>query len=221
MFQKEMNDQLEDIFQQINDEISTLHVYIQLYKQIYGSKGLIEVVNESAKFFFAMNQYIFIDNIILSVARLLDPAESGNFENLSLWQLLKQVKDDENSEDDLIDRLTELLKKIQKFIASFKKHRNKRIAHLDLQRGQIKSADSLPGISEDNLDTIIRHLDKFMNEINYYYRATECDYEIVLPRQSDGSALIHQLIKGKAYQQLEDDGKIEKNYWINVYPDLP
>ena len=182
---------------------------------------MVKVVNESAKFFFAKTQYVFVDNIILSIARLLDPAISGSFKNLSLEQLLNQLKNDENSGEDLIKRLEVLLQKIQNLIEAFKVHRNKRIAHLDLEINKNESAGSLPEISEDNMYEIIRHLDQFMNEINYHYNATEVDYKIMLPKDSDGRALIHQLIKGKAYDQLENDGKIEKNYWMNIYSDLP
>lgn len=216
-----MNDQLEEIFQKINHQVSTLHVYRQLYDQIYGSESTIDVVNNSAKVFFAMNQSIFIDSIILSVSRLLDPATSGAFENLSLHQLMNQVKKDENSADDLIDRLDKLLESIHKHIESFKKHRNKRIAHLDRDTIQNAAAEPLPEISEKNLDKVIEYMDKFMNEILLYYNRSHRDYYIILPRRSDGKALINRLIKAQAYTRLEEDGKIEKNYWMKIHSDLP
>lgn len=216
-----MSDSLEEIFKKISRDVSTIHVYLQLYEQVYGSKDVIKVVNDSAKYFFARTQYVFIDNIILSISRLLDPAKMGGFENLSLEQLLIQVKNDENSSGDLTDRLEAILQNLEHLIATFEKHRNKRIAHIDLEINQSDSDSSLPEISEDNLYEIVSHLDHFMNEINYYYNSANKDYNIVLPKESDGKALIYQLIKGKAYQKLEDDGKIEKNYWLNVYPSLP
>lgn len=219
MEKHKMDNQAKEVYQKIYRKVLILHNYLQLYKQVYGSKESIEVINDSANSFFAMNQSIFVDNLILSIVRLLDPAQMGGYENLSLSKLIELIEDENNSSECLTNCLKKLLEAIQNIVKPLNTHRNKGIAHFDLKVIKNGTA-SLPDF-EDNLYEAVDYLDRFMNEISLYYKSKQTDFEIMQIAGTDGEALINQLIKGKAYQRLEDEGKVENGYWENIYSDLP
>lgn len=187
------------VYKEIQKEVLTLHIKWNIYRQLYAhSEERINVLNKCAPLFFALMQDILWDNVLLSINRLSDPPESRRGNNLSIAQLHKRVKKS-------IDENTSI--KICRILSSFKNisnnnfvpHRNKRIAHFDLNLSISEKVHSLPEISREKIETALYLIREYLNTIENYFDLGEVLYKDVIVND-DAEDLIDILEKGLGYQ---------------------
>lgn len=119
---------LGEVYFQLREDILWLNVFWNRFIELYGSvPARIEVMNDAAPEFFFIVQQSLANEVILRIARLVDPVKQGQFENLSVGQLKDNALDDANK-----SKLSGLVDEAIKKSSFAVKHRHKRLAHRDI-----------------------------------------------------------------------------------------
>lgn len=121
-----------------------------------------------------MHQQVSSDDILLGLSRLLDPSSQGSYKKISLERLRDCVAAIGN---------TTLVADFDKAFASFEQHknaiaeshRNKRLAHNDLQT--ILGENILPPIVVKQIEETLSALREAMNIVQLYLENTATGYE--------------------------------------------
>lgn len=83
----------EKILKQLKVDIILAKHEFNIYKQLFSkNEKTIELLEKVASNFFRDIQEILWDRILLNLAKLTDPAESGRYKNLSLERLKTLVE---------------------------------------------------------------------------------------------------------------------------------
>jgi hypothetical protein len=205
-----MNDDSKEIFNLLKSEVTRLHYYWIVYRQILGaSENRIHIVNKTTPSFFILYQDLMIEYITLELSKLTDPINFGKNKNLSFYYLLEQIKDAVATEFN--DRLIAILNKLKSSTELFRKRRNKIVAHNDVN--YVFQKDTF-GISRQNVEEALKDVREFMNEIELHYFNNQTLYEeFITNPASDGIALLIRLSKSLAYDELVKQQKISRDLW--------
>ena len=217
----DMPESIKEIFDELKNEITSLHARWKIYRQLYGhSPDRIPLLNRCAPTFFFFIHGVLIDELQLSIGKLTDPARTGKNENLSLKKLHEQVKElgDEKLSSKLNDILVDLCgdhkpNKPGKCEA-IRTRRHKRIAHFDLITSIQPGTDPLPGVSRQMIEDVLASLRKYMNTIEGYYCQSEYRYHDPIIGPYDAEALVALLEYGLKFKHLEIES-VKKRYGLN------
>jgi hypothetical protein len=202
---------ISEVFEELKTEITWLHGRWIIYRQLFGhSEKRIDLLNECASTFFYIIQDMLLDAVQVSLSKMTDPAQTGNFENLSIDQLQQRVET--HGDPQLATSLRKLRDKLHDKCQPFRMWRNKRLAHLDLTTAMQSSSNPLPGISRQMIEDSLGILREYMNTIERYYSKSETGYEHFI-MSSDGDFLISVLKYGLRYEELLKDRKISFEDW--------
>jgi len=186
------------------NEVTQIAFKRKLIKDVYSEKG-IEIINQTHSNWFARVQRILIDDLILSVMRLLDPDSTGKYENFSLNYITKNAGDciDQSHHEEisqLIDDADEVIKRI-------KDHRDKRIAHADLRTAQCPM--QLPSINFQDIECVIFMLQRIANMYSMHLNNGPIEFEDMIDHRS-GKLVISCLELGiSAYSLINLVNKIK------------
>lgn len=201
---KAMPPAVNDLFEALKSEVVWLHARWILYRQLYGTNPeRIELLNSTASYFFAQLEWVLLDDILLGLSRLTDRLETCGHSNLVLGQLPERLS--ESKWNSLVANLSQRLESIKAKCDSFRNHRNRRIAHCDLQTAQGSVERFLHGISREMVEDALAEIRAFMNEVQSFFDGSETAYEHFLAA-SDGDALIFALKRGYEYGELQSQG---------------
>lgn len=205
-----MKDDSKGIFEQLKSEVTRLHYYWIVYRQILGaSENRIHIVNKTTPSFFILYQDLMIEYITLELSKLTDPINFGKNKNLSFYYLVEQIKDKVAIE--FHERLIEILDKLKLATELFRKRRNKIVAHNDVKSVFQKVKF---GISRQNVEESLKVVREFMNEIELHFFNKQTLYEeFITDPDSDGIALLISLSKSLAYDELVKQQKISLDLW--------
>lgn len=188
-------------FVSIDHEVQWIHAKWIVYRQIFaGDQQQIDILNRTAPFFFRIIQQAMLEDIVLAMARLLDPAETMGNQNRSLMQLLHQLDDERFAE--LQKELRDDLLQLEEASQVFKVWRNKKLAHTDLAMELRVSDNPLPGISRALVETALEALRKLMNRVNGYFMDSSTAYEH-FSTITGGDRLLELLEKGVKEEDAE------------------
>lgn len=201
--QQKLPNEFVNIFEELNQHIYLLHANWLIFKQLYATdEKRVELLNEFAPIFFRYCQDSFIDNILLSIARLIDPKKSAGKDTLSLDQLISKVNP--KTYDDLRNNIDKQYSKLKSVCKPVKNARNQRLAHNDLSVALKLNPTPLTIMDEElkNLiDNILLSFRNLMTTIwNYFNPDIELGYEIIMP--NDGETIISALEKAKESIQI-------------------
>lgn len=195
---------LAEIHEKIGNEISYLYTKWKQFKFLYfGDEQTRELMQYAADFYFTIQFEVSLDDFILRVSRLTDPAESfrdPDRPNLTLKRLAGMIPVGDDSLKNGVDRR---IKEIDAKCKSFKQHRNKRIAHNDLKT--MLKANPLPKIALDDGDIILSAFAGLLNEIEMFYDKNSQMYEYGIHGAGDASELIELIGDEKALRTYHDD----------------
>ncbi len=142
---------LGPLYHALEDEVTWFHAKWLEYRKLFAkSEKRIELLNETAGFFFRVVQDVLWDDVLLHIARLTDPAKHGRFENLTLPRLAKGFKNTEIGPE--FCQLVDLVESRAEFAREW---RNRRIAHRDLPLALDLKAQPLPAISRQHVEEVL------------------------------------------------------------------
>ena len=167
----------------INNYFSDLCVDLTLYSELFTEDSSIKVLNKFNQLVFHRIQKAYIEKLCLSIACLLDPAETGKSKNLSLARIIKQCECPE---------LDEKLNKLQELYIStgIKKWRQKLLAHNDL--GTLMGRKNLDlKFEHDDIQYILELIQEIFDDISD--PTVHTDIMVTLPFDQNGRAFINKL----------------------------
>lgn len=195
---------LKEVFDALQREVIGLHANWSLYRQLYGSSGSrVELLNRVASGFFSRLQWIMLDDVVMSICRLLDPMAIGRRKNLVLESMLAAIPQGcmVVARRALSDRLLVLAG----ITEGFRKRRNRALAHLDLAHLLDPGSDPIPGISRESVERALKEIRSCMDCVQEQLSGGVMAYDLVV-MTADGNALVHALKQAVEYRLLEDEG---------------
>jgi hypothetical protein len=193
--------EMEEEFRLIQDELFTIIAKWRTFIDLYGAESHVELLNQTAPLFFSIVQDTFVDDVILSIGRLLDPPKSMGKENLSIAHLIDQIA--QAGLDVLHAEALDLYSSIRADAVQLTTIRNKRLAHNDLAERQAGSVSLYMGVSRNFIEEKIQRLCDLMNKIHTSLSDTETYYASA-GILTDGSPALLEVLRRA--QQLNREG---------------
>lgn len=179
-----MSPSVERAFSFIEVELISIQRRYDILKELFGTeKEYVKLLNETAPHFFYLVQTGFFENIVLSIARLMDPPNTGEFKNLSVEKFIDILKEDicnegrtDSSENKLIFELKLILECYLKCTTKIlKNYRDKKIAHNDYDIFE-KKAEFIDKITFQHLHYALASLRDFVNAVNMHFKGSKTVY---------------------------------------------
>ncbi|WP_414681210.1 hypothetical protein [Marinomonas sp. 2405UD66-6] len=167
----------------IKGYFSNLCTDLTLYSELFTSKETVDVLNEFNSLVFSRVQKAYIEKLCLSIACLLDPAETGKNKNLSLARIIEQCDCHElrDKEEQLKNLYTS---------TGIKKWRQKLLAHNDLSTLMGRKPLEIKFEYEDieNILELIQEIFDYISDPRVH-----TDIKVVLPYDKNGRAFVRKL----------------------------
>jgi hypothetical protein len=205
---------LKNLFSSLLGEVSWIREQWQMYEALYGEEDHCNLLNKSAPMFFYMVDYLFIDNFILALSRLGDPAKQTirkqPVENFTLEQLLLRL--DRTAHARLIQKLEPLLADYQSKCAAIREQRRKRVAHADFNTKMEADKHPLPDVSRQTIEGALVAAEDYLNLVDCYFSGIDSSPSRSILTPDTAHTLLDRLHKAVAYDKLHAEGKIEPGY---------
>jgi hypothetical protein len=180
---------LQEKLTAIDNEVALLHFKWTYLMQLFGNEKHLAVINATASSIFSVIEEAMFTDILLTLMRLVDPAQSNNQDNLSLRSLIADIFD-----TTLKDKLTLLETQVRAKTQDVKVWRHKKLAHNDLLRLLKKSAP-VPPIQISDLTAALKLVREALNLIHGYFFDTTVLYDQCITER-DGNQLAFYLNYG-------------------------
>jgi AbiU2 len=162
-----------ELYQHLRSEVIGVHYRWKIFRQLFFSQEVVDLLNSSAGRFFSMLRLDLLDLISLALGRLTDSSKSLNkYPNVTLEQLIDSL--DPNSHSELITVLRERLTDLKSKCARIENWRNKWAAHRDLHT--VIEPITRVGFSPSDVETVLAALRSFMNEFERVCQDTNLTY---------------------------------------------
>jgi hypothetical protein len=136
-YERVMGSELGAVYNELWQQLAWLHGKWDEYAELFGTnQSRVELLNEAAPRFFRTVQDTLWDDVLIHIARLLDPPKSAGRDNLSFLRLAPLV--DAAIKPEVDSRITIALSAC----AFARDWRNRRIAH-----GDFRLAMQTPGVA--------------------------------------------------------------------------
>lgn len=204
---KPMTPDVKAIFESLQEDVIWLHAKWKVFRQLFGkSEKRIAILNDFAPDFFQILHDGLIYDILLTMSRLTDPAESFKKESLTLDRLVLMMK--RNSDKQFVDGFESNLKALKDECQPFRDIRNRRIAHNDLGTALDYHPNPLPGVSREMIENALKSFRKLLNDIELHFDGNDTEYE-GSDLRGDGDSIIRYLKEAKAYRQHKICGRVD------------
>jgi hypothetical protein len=178
----------ESLFDYLDKQVYQIAARWKIYCQLFDSgQDNINLLNSSGSEVFGLLQRLLLDDTILALCRLTDPADSARGdENASIEHLIKLSSNTFSSE--LKAEVDASLAKLRNCVGPLRAHRHKNIAHSDLPHALEKK--ELPQIKYDELEVAMRECQTLMGKLGQegFYRVG--GYNPIFKFGTDGSSLL-------------------------------
>jgi hypothetical protein len=187
-----MGEELGRIYNSLNNEVAWLQDKWNIYQQLYmKAPERIELLNKVASHFFGVIQDVQIKDVILHLATLTDPPESGkNKENLTLQRLPNLLSD-----LTLKNNVETLVSTAFAACETARTLRNKSIAHRSLDLAIASETVPLPNITPADIRTALAAILAVLNCLESHYFDSEID-EHIITSFGDAESLVKYLFQG-------------------------
>ena len=158
----------------IENQITELHTEWKMLLQLFGvSREQSEFLKEVAGGFFETVYNTFVRDILLGIARLTDPCSTHRKDNLVLKRLTGLAELRANPE--LLAKVTAKLADVNSKVGAIRDYRHKSLAHLDLVSSLEPGSDVLPGITRQDIDTVLKGFEELLHLVELNFRGTSSD----------------------------------------------
>ena len=165
-----------ELYQQLRSEVIGVHYHWKIFRQLFFSQEVVNLLNNSAERFFFVLRLDLLDLIPLGLGRLTDSSMTLNkYPNVTLEQLIDSL--DPNSHSELIVVLREGLADIRSKCVRIENWRNKWAAHRDFNT--VIEPITKIGFSPAEVETVLAALRSFMNEFERVCQDTNMTYILI------------------------------------------
>ena len=167
-----------------------------IFKRLYRNARRAELLDAHASGFFGLVGWIWVESIVLGLARLLDDRRDA----VSLRRLVRLMESAGPHEiaEDLKDRLEELVRLSE---ATVDEHRNKRIVHVDGRYHPSGGKQDLPPLKVETLDRLFQGITDLMNVVGVGVGHGNTAYDAATA-ESDEDSLIFALRKADRFDEM-------------------
>ena len=177
-----MNPEARELYDELRQQLIGVHANWEIFKQLFAhSDERMALMRRTAPGFFRRIQDALVDNAIISLSRMTDPARYN-----SLAGLVKLLTNDLNHRflAELETDLTEIAAKCE----AVRIHRNRRVAH-NVRVGTApelpEGIEQLPPISRADIEGAMARMAGFMNKVVGYFESVEQYYVPVMRGTAD------------------------------------
>jgi hypothetical protein len=206
MEEKQITEPVQEVYSALRREIQEIHVRWKLYSQLFAKSQLrIDLMSETAVTFFFRIQYILLDDVLMGIARMTDPAKSRGNKNLSVNALRDRLSLD--GFEGVAEMVGQRISELESQIELFRQHRHKRIAHSDLETRLRSSESALLGISRAQIEHVLGVLAAVLNDVQIYFEDSSTGYEHVVT-QNDADTLVEAMKYACVFRQFMIDDPV-------------
>lgn len=178
-------------------ELVMLHALWHELKTLYaGPDRPIELMNETAPWFFTVCRDAMWRSIIIDLGKFADHAEIKKNKNISLLSLQEFLN------EPLKGRVNSKRTVFMEHVSAVLAMRNKTIAHWDLSV-KFGRAEQLRPVEVEQIDAALRTLRELLNEVESHYFSSSNSYEEPYLGAGNATALLHYLKKGRQAVEVE------------------
>lgn len=189
---------LESVFECVNDSVIQISFRWKIYCQLFDSgSDNIALLNASGAEVFKLFQRLALDDLMLALSRLTDPAYSGrnkSDENASIKYLLQEAA--ASLDQNTLAQLHGSFERLENYVRDVRVHRNKALAHPDLHH--LLQPDALPRVLYDDLEGAMKECRYLMSTLGKSLFARTCSYDLIIPFGRSGVDLLSLLRKAHA-----------------------
>jgi hypothetical protein len=197
IYREEIPEDLQKSFDFIKNEAADATAKWKLVMQLFGkSEALCTLLSQTGAVFFALTRDALITDTLLTLGRLLDKPQQGSNKNICLEYLLDSVR--MRTDNDLASELEAVLNDARRSEAKARKHRNKRIAHNDLQTHLDDAVSPLPNATVGEMNELLELTQMFLNRIDMYYSKNHYSRQVL---NGDADTMIGFLADGMRYRE--------------------
>ncbi len=177
-----MEGEVKDLYDSIRQDLIRIHANWQIYTKLYAiSDESFVTMNNTAPGFFRLIQDVLVDNAVISLSRLTDPASYN-----SIIRLVKLLKQQVNHV--FYSELQSDLREIESACKEIREHRHKRVAHRvrkDQPPDLREQPQKLPPLTRKKINDVMKSLDDLMNKMLGYFERVEQIFDPVYDGGAD------------------------------------
>ncbi|NLJ75533.1 MAG: hypothetical protein GX331_11175 [Firmicutes bacterium] len=167
----------QETYEMLKEAVLDIALKWQFYRAYYvGDPMRVDLLNKIAPITFGLFQAVLIDDIVLSINRLLDSPQMMRNENLVLERLITSIRND--GFNDLADDQEKQLAKIKGAAQNLRVRRHKKISHNDLATFTATSR-TLPPVTIESISDVLEHIYSFLNSILLFFEEKTLYYEFL------------------------------------------
>jgi hypothetical protein len=201
-----MNASLDQVLECVHGAVLQLSYRWKIYCQLFDSGAEnIALLNSSGGNLFELFQRLVLDDAILALARLTDPASSGKTrENASIKLLVSTAKP--VLPPDVVAECEAALTRLDAHVLNLRVHRDKALAHTDLEHSL--HVHLLPQITYDELEAAMNESRAILNVVRLALFHQTCSYDVIVPFGRSGTDLLSLLKRahGSSNDAAGDEG---------------
>lgn len=184
------NSDLENLLNAVNKQVIQLSYRWKIFCQLFDSgQDNIELLNKSGSNVFELFQRLILDDAMISLSRLTDPEKSKSSENVSVLNLLEKARS--HLKKSMVTEVEAQIDELNNCVLTIRKHRNKALAHSDLEHAL--NAAALPSVTYDELESAMRILQSVVNKIANETCRRTTHYDPIIPYGCGGDSLLKAL----------------------------
>ncbi|MGA8871039.1 MAG: hypothetical protein WB460_07870 [Candidatus Acidiferrales bacterium] len=190
----QMGEELGQLFHALEHDLTWIHWRWKQLRILFGDKpSRVDLLNQSASFFFYLVQRVFFEDTLLGIARLVSSEKSAGHEVLTIRRLEKLVSDQIRPE---VSALIERTKDAAKFAVDY---RNNLIAHRNLALSLHRDDHTLPDATREQVEAALGALRDVLNCVEGHYCHAHSVYDS--PSPHDAEELLQVLRDGIARRE--------------------
>jgi hypothetical protein len=192
----------DELLEQITTDIYHLHYVWDTFLLLFASdKKNVDVLNAVGPGFFAMNQTLMYDDVLLRINRITDRAKVAGKDTASLEQLL-HLTGWQRSDPAQWKIFSDELRTVKAACKECRAHRNRRVSHRELDQ-----ATPLPPTTRKMVEAAIEAVERFVSLFSRELRDVEIPF--VVPNVTDhAEQLLRHLTNRRSQKQPTPETRI-------------
>jgi AbiU2 len=177
------------------DAVSLWHKW-EFYLELFGKRENAVLLADLTRASFYVLSELLGDGITMAICRLEDPAQQGKYKNLTIHALKEKCSD--------IPEINDLCDRLHAACEPFRRHRDKRIGHSDLDTTIDPIRHPLPGINQPQVEAALCAIEQILKAVHARYSEAEiCTFA---PFHVGGAKdLMYWIKRGLEHHQEERD----------------
>lgn len=153
-------------YHSLHNQVIHVHMNWAMLVELTKDQERRSLLHSTGRHFFFEVHRAFVNDVLLRLSRLTDPARQGQHDNLSLWALLDDICD-----PCIKSRIRKLIEDVEGKIRPLKQHRDKRIAHFDLDVALDPNV-TLPPFNDHSVDEALNAAGDVLERLQEEYTGT-------------------------------------------------